>query len=122
MNRKVDERGAGGSRPDRGLGRIGSENDRGVFSEKPGDVFNFPLDVATASAMGVALYWSSSTVLTATTGSNILAYVVGEDNYPPKQGHLSLDTSPDSGTTIATTTDKEIAFIQAASYYAALFV
>jgi predicted RecA/RadA family phage recombinase len=67
---------------------------------RPGDVFSMPLAAAGATAVGTALYWSSSKAVTVTTGTNIIGNAVGQDHYPQFQGHLTKDAGPDMGTTI----------------------
>jgi hypothetical protein len=91
-----------------------------IWVPRPGDVWKYPVATASASAMGTALTYSSSEQFT-TGGTNEYAYIVGDSNYP-KQGHRDADAAPDAGTTLLTTTWKEIAIEQASSYYARLFV
>jgi hypothetical protein len=68
---------------------------------RPGDVFSFPLAADGATAVGTALYYSSSKAVTVTAGAgNILGNAAGQDHYPQFQGHLVKDAGPDMGTTI----------------------
>jgi len=71
-----------------------------IIVPRPYDVFRLPLAAAGATAEGTALYWSSSNTLTVSAGSNILGVAVGQDHFPPKQGHVTKDAGPDVGTTI----------------------
>ena len=92
-----------------------------IIVPRPGDVFEYDLDTAAATAVGTALYWSSSEVLTATAGAgNVLAYAVGQEHYPLPQGHLADDASGDSGVTVRSQGTVHVAFVNAASYWAAL--
>jgi hypothetical protein len=92
-----------------------------IIVPRPGDVFEFELATAAATAVGTALYYSTSQKLAA-SGSNILAYAVGQEHYPQKQGHLSDESSGDAGTTVRTTSNVLVSITKAASYYAALVV
>lgn len=94
-----------------------------VIVPQPGDVFEYALDVAAALAETTALYWSDSQTVTQTAGAgHQLATAVGQDNYPPKQGHLSDDGSGDSGTTIRSVAVAHLSFLAAVSYEAKLQV
>ena len=92
-----------------------------IIVPRPGDVFEFELATAAATAVGTAMYLSTSQKLAA-SGSNILAYAVGQEHYPQKQGHLSDAPGGDAGTTVRTTTHVRVCFKAAASYYAILQV
>ena len=70
-----------------------------ILIPRPGDVWEFKLAAAGASAVGTALYFSDSETVTATVGTNILGHVAGFNNYP-LQGFASEDVSPDAGSTI----------------------
>lgn len=73
-----------------------------VIAPVPGDVFEFELlsTDSQAPAIGTAVYWSSSQIVTTTAGSNILGNVAGWGHYPYPQGHASDDASYDRGTTL----------------------
>lgn len=92
-----------------------------IIVPRPGDVFEYDLASAAATTVGSALYWSDSETVT-TSGNNILGYAVGQEHYPKKQGHLADDVSSDMGTTVRSTSQIQMAIIQTASYYAALFI
>lgn len=87
-----------------------------VIVPRPGDVFEFELATAGAVAIGTALYYSSSQKVTTTAGTNIIGYACGQDHYPDPQGHLADDASPDSGTTIRSTSYVQMTFRQAVSF------
>lgn len=93
-----------------------------IIVPRPGDVFRFALAAAGANAVGTALYWSDSETLTITAGSNILAYIAGQEHYPLKQGHLVDDIAPDSGTAIKSTSFALVTFKEAVSYLKAIQV
>lgn len=89
---------------------------------RPGDVWRYTLQSATAVTLGDALYYSTTDSQTLhTSGTNVLARVVDEDHYPQKQGHLADEPSGDAGTTIRSTSYALVGFIAAASYYETLF-
>ena len=92
-----------------------------VIVPRPGDVFRFALSAAAAPALGTAVY-PSGTVgeVVATSGSNILGHVV-DDGHIPEQGHLSVDASPDAGTTARTISHVGISFEASNSWYSLLF-
>lgn len=89
-----------------------------VIVPRPGDLFRFTVASA-AVALGASVYWASSQSV-ATSGSNVLGDVVGDDHYPQFQGHTADDASPDAGTTIRATTEVTITIKQSVSYFAAL--
>lgn len=91
-----------------------------IIVPRPGDVFEYALAAAGATAVGTALYWSSSEVVTVSAGSNILGHAIGQANYPLKQGHLADDGSGDSGTTLRSQSYVQMTVRAACSYYAAL--
>ena len=93
-----------------------------IIVPRPGDVFEFELAAAGATAVGTSLYYSASQKVTVTTGTYILGYAVGQENYPQKQGHLADDGSPDAGTTVKSQTYVRMTFRLAVSYYAAMFI
>ena len=92
-----------------------------IIVPRPGDLFEFDLDTANNPALATALYYSSSEVVSE-SGSNILAYVAGQDHYPDKQGHLSDDASGDAGATLRNTAAVHLTFKEAVSYWKALNV
>lgn len=91
----------------------------GVIVPRPGDIFRFALSAASAIAVGASVYWASSQSV-ASSGTNILGDVADQDHYPQFQGHLADDASPDSGTTIGSTSEVGITIRSAASYYSAI--
>jgi predicted RecA/RadA family phage recombinase len=91
-----------------------------IIVPRPGDVFEFELAAAGATAVGTALYFSTSQKLTVTAGSNVIGNAVGQEHYPQKQGHLSDEPGGDAGTTVRNTSYVRMTFKAAASYYAAL--
>jgi hypothetical protein len=90
-----------------------------IIVPRDGDMFEFDLAAAGTTAVGTAVYWSSSTVV-ATSGSNVLGDVIGMDHYPEKQGHASSGDPLDRGTTIRSTSKVTITIKKAASYYTAV--
>lgn len=86
-----------------------------VIVPRPGDVFEFDLAAAGATAYGTALYFSSSEAVTITAGTNIIARSVGQEHYPLKQGHLTKDAAGDSGTTIRSVSKVQMVFLDAVS-------
>lgn len=90
-----------------------------IVVPRPGDIFAFLLAAAGAPALGTALYWSSSQVLTVTAGSNIIGYAAGQAHYPLKQGHLADDASPDAGETLRSLPYVHMVFKESVSYFAA---
>jgi len=98
--------------------------DRAGFYEiiviRPGDVFEFDLATKNNPAIGTALYWSDSETLKE-SGSNILAYVAGQEHYP-KQGHLADDAGGDAGETLTNLSQVRVTFKEAVSYLKALQV
>lgn len=91
-----------------------------IIVPRPGDVFEFELAAAGSSAIGTAVYWSSSEKVTITAGTNILGHIYGWDHYPYPQGHQADDASFDRGTTIRSHTRAHITIKASVSYYAAL--
>ena len=91
-----------------------------IIIPRPGDVFEFEQAAAGATAVGTALYWSTSQKLTVTAGTNIVGRAVGQEHYPQKQGHLADDASGDAGTTVRSTSYVRMTFTKAVSYYAVL--
>jgi hypothetical protein len=86
---------------------------------RPGDVFEFALAAAGATAQAASLYWSDSQTLTVTAGTNIIGAAYGQKNVPP-QGHAASDASGDRGTTLLVESSVEMMFDISASYFAAL--
>lgn len=94
-----------------------------IIVPRPGDIFEFDLAAGSAIAIGTALYWSSSEVLTVTAGTNVVGYAAGQEHYPQKQGHLSDgEGGGDAGTSIRSTTKVLMTFKEAVSYYKAFQV
>jgi hypothetical protein len=85
-----------------------------VIVPRPGDVFEFDLAAAAATAYGAALYFSSSEAFAA-SGTNIIGRAVGQEHYPQKQGHLTDDAAGDSGTTIKSISKVRMVFLDAVS-------
>ena len=90
-----------------------------IIVPRPGDVFEYAYDSATNPSAGDAVYWSDSQTV-ASSGTNGLGTVVGQEHYPDKQGHLADDASGDAGTTIRNTSYVRFTFDLTGSYYAAL--
>ena len=90
-----------------------------IIVPRPGDIFEYEIATPAATAVGTALYWSSSEKVAA-TGTNQLGTAVGQEHYPQKQGHLADDASGDAGTTVKTCAYVRMTIKAAASYYAAL--
>jgi hypothetical protein len=92
-----------------------------ILVPRHGDVFEFALDTAAATAVGTALNCGATdpTQSFATGGSNPTAYACGQSHYPLKQGHLADDASPDAGTTIHTANKVRCCFELASSYFGA---
>jgi len=93
-----------------------------IIVPRPGDIFEFDLAAAGNDGAGTAVYYSDSETVTVTAGSNVLGYIVGQEHYPDKQGHLTDDASGDAGTTIRSVSKARIAIKAACSYYSALVV
>lgn len=89
-----------------------------VIVPRPGDIFEFDLAAAGATAYGTALYYSSSEAVTVTVGSNIIGYSCGQENYPLGQGHLADGEIGDKGTTIKSQTKVRMTFKASASLFA----
>jgi hypothetical protein len=83
------------------------------------DVWRFDLATAAATTRATAMYYSSSEQLKA-TGTNIIAYAVGDDHYPEAQGHLADGDVRDEGTTIRTVGYVHVTFRKACSYISKL--
>jgi predicted RecA/RadA family phage recombinase len=88
-----------------------------IIVPRPGDVFEFDLATAGATAVGTALYYSSSEAVTVSAGSNIIGYAVGQEHFPQKQGHLADDASGDAGVTIKSISVVRMVFTRAASLW-----
>jgi len=71
-----------------------------IIVPRPGDVFEFALATAAATALGTSLYYSDSQTFAA-SGSHVMAFAAGDFHYP-EQGHAADDASGDAGTTIKT--------------------
>lgn len=89
-----------------------------IIVPRPGDVFEFDIETDAATAVGTSLRANTSEQLS-TSGSNIIAYACGQDNYPQKQGHLTDDAQGDAGTTIRSKGTVLVTFEAASSYFAA---
>jgi len=84
------------------------------------DLFEISLDAAASAARGTDLYWSSSQLLTATTGSNILGNVYDHAGYPQQQGNADVGDVADRGTTVRNVDKVLFCFEESVSYLAAL--
>jgi len=84
-------------------------------------VFEYALAAAGATAYGTSLYYSASQTVTVTTGSYVLGYAVGQENYPLEQGHMSDGDYADRGTSIKSQSYVRMSFRAAVSLWAALF-
>ena len=91
-----------------------------IIVPRPGDVFEFALHAAGATAVGTSLYYYGSETLTVTAGTNIIGKACGQEHYPQKQGHLSDDASGDAGTTVRSTSYVRMIFRAPVSYFAAI--
>jgi len=91
-----------------------------IIVPRPGDVFEYALDTAAATAYGTGVYYSASQTVTATAGVGRLGTAVGQRHYPQRQGHLADDASGDMGTTIKSTAYVEMTFSPTASLYCLL--
>ena len=89
-----------------------------IIVPRPGDVFEFDLATAAATAYGAAMYYSSSEEL-ATSGTYIIGNSIGQTNYP-EQGHAADDASGDAGTTITSQSSVQI-IIEASNSIYSLF-
>jgi len=92
-----------------------------IIVPRPGDMFEFDLATAAATAYGTTLYWSDSETLAA-SGTNELAYAVGQQHYPQKQEHLADGGIADMGTTIKSQATVIVTIELASSLYAKLVV
>ena len=90
-----------------------------IIVPRPGDVFEFDLATAAATAVGASLFFSSSEAFAA-SGSNVVGTAVGQEHYPQKQGHLSADGAPDAGVTIRSISVVRCTIKEAASVYSLL--
>ncbi len=88
-----------------------------IIVPRPGDVFEYALATADATAIGTSLYWSDAETVTVSAGANVIGRAVGQANYPLKQGHLADDASGDSGTTIRSQAFVQMVFTETASYW-----
>lgn len=93
-----------------------------VTVPRPGDVFEFAIDTAAATALGTSLKIASSgpTETLSATGSNEIAVACGQEHYPNKQGHMKDGDPYDAGTTIRSTPKVRVHFKNACSYWAAI--
>jgi hypothetical protein len=93
-----------------------------IIVPRPGDVFEFELAAAGASALGTALYWSSSEKVTVTAGANIIGHIAGWPHYSDvfPQNHAADDAGIDKGTTLRTITRAHISIEESNSYFQAL--
>ena len=92
-----------------------------IIVPRPGDMFDYSLATAAATAYGTALYYSSSEAVAASC-TNQLATAVGQQHYPQKQEHLADGGIADMGTTIKSQSTVIMTFELAASLYATLVV
>ncbi len=81
-----------------------------------GDVWEVDLAAAAALAYGASIYYSAKNTFT-TSGTHIVAAVSDIRNVP-EQGHLSVDGSPDAGTTFRTISRVGVTFQRSNSYAA----
>lgn len=90
-----------------------------IIVPRKGDIFEYPLDSASAVTVGTAvkLYTSQSV---STSGSNAIGYIVGQENYPQKQTHLSDGQVGDSGTTVKSVAYARMRFKNSVSYLTAV--
>lgn len=88
-----------------------------VIVPRPGDLFEFELAAAGATAYSTSLYYSSSEKVTVTAGSNIIGISAGQKNYPLKQGHSSSGDFANRGTTVKSQSKVIMTFTAAASVF-----
>lgn len=83
-----------------------------VVAPIPGDVFELDLLASDAQtpAFGTAVYFSTSTKVTTTAGTNILGNVASKDHYPQLQGFFSEGDTKDRGTTIRSLSGGKVQF------------
>lgn len=86
---------------------------------RPGDLWEFDLAAAGATAVGASLYFSDSETVTVTAGTNVIGAAAGQDHYPLKQGHLADDASQDAGTTIRSQSKVIMCIQESNSYFSA---
>jgi hypothetical protein len=93
----------------------------GIIVPRPGDLFEFELAAAGASALGTALYFSSSEKVTITAGTNIVGHIAGWPHYSNvfPQNHADAGAL-DKGTTLRTITRAHISIEESNSYFQAL--
>lgn len=89
-----------------------------IMVPRPGDIFEYPVATAAATAVGTAMTYSTSQQLT-TGGTYAILYACGQEHYPLEQGHLADDAGPDRGTTIKSSGYVRGMMRLAASYFAA---
>ena len=89
-----------------------------IMVPRPGDVFEFDIATAAATALGTALYYSSSEQVTASASGTVLGYAAGQEHYPLKQGHLTDDAGPDRGESLRTSSKVRMTFKESGSYWA----
>jgi hypothetical protein len=87
-----------------------------IIVPRPDDVFEFDILTAAATAVGTGLYTYTSEKFQA-SGSNIVAYAVGQEHYPLKQNHASDGEPADNGVTVRTISVVRVIFELASSYY-----
>ena len=92
-----------------------------IIVPRPGDIFEFDLDTAAATAVGASLYHGASdpSQSWAASGSNVTGNAVGQEHYPQHQGHASDGDSMDRGTSIRTATRVRCTIEKASSYFSA---
>jgi predicted RecA/RadA family phage recombinase len=91
-----------------------------IYVPRRDDIWEYDLDTANNTAVGTALYWSSSEAVTETAGGgNVLGYVCGQDHYPLHQNHASAGVPTDMGTTIKSSAQLQLVIREACSYISA---
>lgn len=92
-----------------------------IWVPRPGDVWEYELAAASNPALGASLYPSADQAV-ATSGSNVLAYVVDHPGFTQQQGRADVGDVLDrgSGATVTNVNRVLLSFRQAASYFAAL--
>ena len=90
-----------------------------IIVPRPGDIFEFDLDTAAATAVGASLYHGASdpSQSYAASGSNASGNAIGQEHYPRHQGHASDGDSMDRGTSIRTATRVRCTIEKASSYF-----
>lgn len=97
---------------------------RPFFIPRPGDVFKLgrdPADTDDNPAPGTLVYLSGQNLVTTVDpGAGVPLGNIADDGHVPEQGNLTIDASPDAGTTLRAVPEYFITIDASASYFAAL--